>query len=430
MAKRPTPFVQPPGHTISFFPSLVPVAGSVKAAVLLCQLVYWTPRTKNSDGWIYKSQLQLMQETGMSRHELHQSRAQLKRRGLLADRYGRADHRLYLRVNVENYNAAIGLISEDEPKEARPKSGRGRSEKRTCQIRKADVADPKSGFRSSTEITPETTTETTTTTTPPDEPVVEVVDPPVAVAQREEANAEDGGVGSDPPLWRQFYDAYPWQYVDEAKVRAEWERQDLDATVLAVCLAKLPWQRSLTGRHAIPDCAHIYLRRRRWRDAPPASAHGSTHDDLHAWYVREFGDDGDGSPADQTDASDGPPALIPDGPQGLPCKAPQCGEGVAAALSDTKCERHAMQTLDEEVSYIFRNIREHHGPLADAAEAERARRAIAQEVGKYHPNGCQDAVLSRVLALYDNYRGGAELTREQMMAAIAETVRAARTEAR
>jgi hypothetical protein len=36
---KSSPFYQPPGHPIAYFPSLVPVAGSVKAAVLLCQLL-------------------------------------------------------------------------------------------------------------------------------------------------------------------------------------------------------------------------------------------------------------------------------------------------------------------------------------------------------------------------------------------------------
>jgi hypothetical protein len=110
------PFYQPPGHPIAYFPSLVPMAGSVKAAVLLCQLLYWTPRAKDATGWIYKSQLDLMAETGLSLKEQRQARTELKARQLLEERYERLDHQLWFRVNVEAYNAAILLISNQVPK--------------------------------------------------------------------------------------------------------------------------------------------------------------------------------------------------------------------------------------------------------------------------------------------------------------------------
>jgi hypothetical protein len=113
---KSSPFYQPPGHPVAYFPSLVPVAGSVKAAVLLCQLKYWTPHARDATGWIYKSQAELMAETGLSLKEQRQARAELKQRDLLEERYDRLNHQLWFRVNVEVYNAAILLISDQVPK--------------------------------------------------------------------------------------------------------------------------------------------------------------------------------------------------------------------------------------------------------------------------------------------------------------------------
>jgi hypothetical protein len=151
---KPSPFYQAPGHPIAYFPSLVPVAGSVKATVLLCQLIYWTPRAKDATGWIYKSQLELMAETGLSHKEQRQARAELKRRRLLEERYDRLNHQLWFRVNVQAYNEAILLISDQMPKGHFGKSPKGTS----GSAERAGGDMPKETIASS-EI-PETTAET------------------------------------------------------------------------------------------------------------------------------------------------------------------------------------------------------------------------------------------------------------------------------
>jgi hypothetical protein len=156
-----TPFYQPPGHPIAYYPSLVPVAGSVKAAVLLCQLLYWTPRAKDATAWIYKSQHEIMAETGMSLKEQRQARVELKRRHLLQEHYDRLDHQLWFRVNVEAYNAAILLISDQVPKghfETSPKGTSGSDETAHGEVPFGDVAKD----------LPETMTEITVSETSPE----------------------------------------------------------------------------------------------------------------------------------------------------------------------------------------------------------------------------------------------------------------------
>ena len=87
--------LQPPGHPIAFFPSLTPAVGGTKAAVLLCQLCYWTPRTRHADRWFYKSQVDLLRETGLSFKEQHSARNTLKGAGLIETKYERLKHRIF-----------------------------------------------------------------------------------------------------------------------------------------------------------------------------------------------------------------------------------------------------------------------------------------------------------------------------------------------
>jgi hypothetical protein len=140
------PLYQLPGRPIAYFPTIVPYVGSVNAAVVLCQLVYWTPRAKNDQGWIYKTQLELMQETGLSRHEQRAAREVLKDRDLLEERYDRVNHQLYLRINVEVYNAMVAALCDNpvilphirKSDMPGPKSGRASFEKRINPGRKTD----------------------------------------------------------------------------------------------------------------------------------------------------------------------------------------------------------------------------------------------------------------------------------------------------
>jgi hypothetical protein len=129
---RPTPFYQAPGHLIAYFPSLAPHVGGVKAAILLCQLLYWTPRAKDPEGWIYKTQLELIAETGLSRHDQRAARTALKKRDLLEERYDRLAHQLYVRVKVATYNALILAIYDAAEMPPKPL--------KVNHIRKSDMA--------------------------------------------------------------------------------------------------------------------------------------------------------------------------------------------------------------------------------------------------------------------------------------------------
>ena len=68
---------------IAFHRPLVDLTGGILPALMLSQAIYWTPRTKDRDGWFWKTRDQWQEETGMSRRE--QETARKKLRGATVD---------------------------------------------------------------------------------------------------------------------------------------------------------------------------------------------------------------------------------------------------------------------------------------------------------------------------------------------------------
>ena len=83
---------------------------------------YETFRTFVRFDRIYKTQLELIEETGLTRDEQRTARKALKAKGLLHERYDRLEHQLYFQVQMEAYNAMIqGIYDAGEGDEDGPK---------------------------------------------------------------------------------------------------------------------------------------------------------------------------------------------------------------------------------------------------------------------------------------------------------------------
>jgi hypothetical protein len=61
-------------------------AGSVNAALMLSQLVYWSRRTHDPDGWIYKTAKQWEEETGLTKEEQMSARKKLRLHQLVEEK--------------------------------------------------------------------------------------------------------------------------------------------------------------------------------------------------------------------------------------------------------------------------------------------------------------------------------------------------------
>ena len=91
---------------VAYHPDFAKAIGSVQAALFLSQLLYWSDKG-NNDGWIYKTQKEFYEETGLSRREQETARKRLKELGILEEKYQGIPRRLYYRVNM---NRLAGLM--------------------------------------------------------------------------------------------------------------------------------------------------------------------------------------------------------------------------------------------------------------------------------------------------------------------------------
>ena len=88
------------GSPVAVYPALSRMLG-FRESGFLCQLIYWTGKGSNKEGWIYKSQADWTNELGLTRREQETIRRNLKSNGLIEERHERLRHRIYFRVNTE-----------------------------------------------------------------------------------------------------------------------------------------------------------------------------------------------------------------------------------------------------------------------------------------------------------------------------------------
>lgn len=94
------------GRVVGYYPSLTKLTGSVNASLFLCQMLYWTARTHDEEGWIYKTQLEWEEEVGLSRYEQEYARKVLKKLGFLHEQYRECPRKLFYRLDLDAIDEA------------------------------------------------------------------------------------------------------------------------------------------------------------------------------------------------------------------------------------------------------------------------------------------------------------------------------------
>lgn len=158
---------------IAFHRAYVDLGVGISGALMLSQCVYWRTRTRDADGWFYKSQAEWEQETGMSRREQETARKRLVQAGFLKESRQGVPARLHFRVDIDALEAALHGLSARMAESAKLECTHGASSmaesaNQVC----TNPPDSDGGKRQSiTEITSETTPETTAgNTSGPDRP--------------------------------------------------------------------------------------------------------------------------------------------------------------------------------------------------------------------------------------------------------------------
>lgn len=91
------------GKPVAYYPNLKRVTESTTATILLCQLIYWSDKTKD-DGWIWKNSDELEIETGLTYNEQRTARKILLDKGIIEEVNVRSRHRTKFRVKEDVLN--------------------------------------------------------------------------------------------------------------------------------------------------------------------------------------------------------------------------------------------------------------------------------------------------------------------------------------
>lgn len=73
------------------------------ASIFLSQLFYWQGKEANSSGWIYKTQKEWENETGLSRDEQQTARRRLCKAGILTEKLAGNPARLWYKLEFEAF---------------------------------------------------------------------------------------------------------------------------------------------------------------------------------------------------------------------------------------------------------------------------------------------------------------------------------------
>jgi hypothetical protein len=96
---------------IAFQRSFVLLTGSVTAALLLSQIVYWAGRAK-SDGWFFKTSTEWEEETGLTRYEQESARKILREKGFIQEAKRGVPCKMHFRLNAEVLQAALNELNK------------------------------------------------------------------------------------------------------------------------------------------------------------------------------------------------------------------------------------------------------------------------------------------------------------------------------
>lgn len=157
---------------IAFRRALVRLTGSVKAALMLSQAIYWEERVTREDGWFYKSIEEWQEETGLSRYAQETARKKC-RKYLLSDLRG-LPAQLYWKVDREVLKADLLVLVPDHPAQSlretrqqeaiNPQTSRLENDTRIDENSQADSGEPihqAGDFHASINMKTESTTQNT-----------------------------------------------------------------------------------------------------------------------------------------------------------------------------------------------------------------------------------------------------------------------------
>jgi hypothetical protein len=99
---------------IAYNPAFRKITGRTSAAVWLSQQWYWAKRTRDPEGWVYKSARECTEETGLTDNEQQTARQICKKLGVIDERLRGVPATLHYRINKSRIRELLGLQFPDE----------------------------------------------------------------------------------------------------------------------------------------------------------------------------------------------------------------------------------------------------------------------------------------------------------------------------
>ena len=105
------------GRPMSYYPKLGQLLGDLKTGVFICLFIHWDGKGEDPDGWIYKTQKEINEETGLSRYEQETARKTLVELEVLETSRRGQPARLYYKFNWEALEKAL-FAAQNKTKES------------------------------------------------------------------------------------------------------------------------------------------------------------------------------------------------------------------------------------------------------------------------------------------------------------------------
>ena len=118
------------GGVVAYQRALARAVGSHSAGLLLSQFWYWSEKLpEERDGWFYKTQDEIYDETVMTRWEQETARRKLRELGILEEAKRGVPAKLWFRIEEEADAPTDILVDEPFPEEASERLRRARKRK-------------------------------------------------------------------------------------------------------------------------------------------------------------------------------------------------------------------------------------------------------------------------------------------------------------
>lgn len=151
------------GPCVTYYPKMARVFG-LNESIILCQLIYWTGKESSNDGWIFKTQDDLLKETGLTPKQQRTAIESLVSEGMIEERYERTSHKKYYKVCMDYLDDFWNGLNRDFNKCHSDTGAPAERASGTCpngvnHLPKGQMPPAQMAFRStiSTEITTEST---------------------------------------------------------------------------------------------------------------------------------------------------------------------------------------------------------------------------------------------------------------------------------